>query len=235
MRKATALLIVLQAVVLFVMIAFYVTSKDPTYKFDLGEIAEEVGSREVNTHTYNRREIVKRLKNNICLDNHGVYRQCDDDTYEKMIDLDRIENGGDINKESSVDETESDIEINSAKRKMNSVNVRAGKNISDENSVWSGDYTWQERETMKESASQQSSIMGNMKKVISSKVKNANKRFVSDKRILFSEVYEQVDSVEDVKLLVIVTSAARKRARRDSIRATWWNQCAQDSTVSIFI
>jgi len=237
MRKATALLITLQAVILFVMIAFFVTSKNPPHKYDLREIARDVESREVATHTSNHHAIVKRLRNNICLDSHGVYRQCDDDTYEKIIDTDRIEYGGDGEKDSSDVEKESDDEMNSAKRKMNSVNVRVRKNLSDEDSIfplWSGDSNLQEKEKSIESATYQSSAMGNMKKIISSKVKNANKRFVSDKRILFSEVYEQVDSVEDVKLLVIVTTAARKRARRDSIRATWWNQCAQDSTVRCF-
>ena len=72
-----------------------------------------------------------------------------------------------------------------------------------------------------------------LKKNISRKVQNADKRFVSDQRMLFSEVYEQVDIQEDVDLLVIVSSGAKKRARRDSIRGTWWTECSQNAKVKI--
>ena len=86
-------------------------------------------------------------------------------------------------------------------------------------------------EQARESAIVQHSGMGNLTKEISNKVKNAKHRFVADKRILFSEVYEQVDKVEDLQLLLIVSSSAKKRDRRDAIRASWWEECPQDKKV----
>ena len=238
MRRATAILITFQAVVLFIMISLYVNDRHSTHKYDIGKIEESLKSKEFVVHNSNQESVVKRMKNNICLDSQGVYRQCDDDTYEKIIESDRKEQDTDEesnnDKDPSADEKEGEAEISSTKRKVSSLNTGHDDSLDSSNfSLFTADSIWQGKEISKEIAPQQSSAMGDMKKIVSIKVKNADKRFVSDKRILFSDVYEQVDSVEDVNLLVIVTSAARKRARRDSIRATWWTQCPQDSNVSI--
>ena len=235
MKKATVVLIFLQVVVLFIMISFYVNDRHTTYKYELGEIAESLKSKEFVVHNSNQESVVKRMKNNICLDSQGVYRQCDDDTYERIIESDRKEQDTDIDSSNNKDVSADDTEISSKKRKVSSIDIGYGASPDDNSKLplFSDDAMWQGNEVSKEFAPQQSSAMGNMKKIVSSNIKNADKRFVSDKRILFSDVYEQVDSVEDVKLLVIVTSAARKRARRDSIRATWWTQCPQDSNVSL--
>ncbi len=81
------------------------------------------------------------------------------------------------------------------------------------------------KESLKERALVQFSGMGKLKKEISKKVKNPTGRFVSDKRILYSEVYEDVENPKDIQLLLIVSSSAKKRKRRDAIRATWWEEC----------
>ncbi len=85
-----------------------------------------------------------------------------------------------------------------------------------------------------ESAVSQYSGMGRLKKKVSKKVKNRKSRFVADKRLLYSEVYEEVDDVEFVELLVIVSTSAKKRDRRDAIRASWWQEC-KGRRVSIFV
>ena len=51
--------------------------------------------------------------------------------------------------------------------------------------------------------------------------------FVSDRRMLYSDIYSDADEVETVKLLVIVSSSAFKRERRDAIRLTWWEECKE--------
>ena len=51
--------------------------------------------------------------------------------------------------------------------------------------------------------------------------------FVSDRRMLYSDIYRDADEVETVKLLVVVSSSAFKRERRDAIRVTWWEECKE--------
>ena len=234
-RRVTAILIVFQIVIVFFLVSFFITSRQTTYRYQLDEIEEALNSNEFVVHNLKQENSVRRLKNNICLDSQGVYRECDDDTLEKMIESDRKEKN--IEKEAGedgemlADKKESNSDLIDTKRKVTSVD-----DVDDEDLrlIWPDDEFGQNREAWGEGAPVQSSAMGNMTKVISSKVKNADTRFVSDERILFSNVFEQVDSVEDVRLLVIVNSGALKRARRDAIRATWWTQCSQDSNVSIF-
>ena len=238
MRTATFFLVIFQVLVLMILISFHQTNKHTNYKYDLSEIADSLDSKEFQVPDPNKKMVVKNAKNNICLDSEGVYRQCDEDAYEKFVESDRVEKVAvekvedtiDEEKELSAEKKNRNVHID---RKVNSVYFHDSYDDTTDTSDTSSNSSFYDKESMREAAPYQSSVMRNVKKIISEKVKNSDKRFVSDKRILFSEVYEQVDFVEDVKLLVIVTTAARKRARRDAIRASWWTQCAQDSTVSV--
>lgn len=236
MKRATFFLMVFQIVILMVLISIFQRNKEIEYRYELSEIVKSVDSEDAMVPSAENKSVLFRLKNDICLDSEGVYRQCDDDTYERIVDSDRKEG---LTKEGKQNKETEEREV--LFRKMTKTKEKGTLEFKSEVSKHERvpvdddhdgyDEINENQESRRESAAQQSALMGNVQKIISKKVKNADKRFVSDKRILFSEVYEQSDSVRDVKLLVIVSSAARQRARRDSIRATWWTQCSQDSTV----
>ena len=259
MKKMTTLLLIFQFCALVILISLYQMNSEKEYTDQLKQIEHEINGKNVMTGGTKKSDMVLR-HNNICLDSEGVYRACDDDEYLKKVESDNLKGesiediGDQQNGNNNILKNHDDIVnvsvVTAAYREnifqhesrfqQHESRFQHNNDFDDDNVDY--DTTGLSSEAAKkklkeiqerrlEKAEEQPSAMGNMTKLVSKKVKNADKRFVSDKRILFSEIYEQVDDVEDVKLLVIITSAAKRRARRDSVRATWLTECSQNAQV----
>ena len=253
MKKMTTLLLIFQFCALVILISLYQMNTEKEYTNQLKQIEYEINGKNIVTGGKTKKSDMVLRHNNICLDSEGVYRACDDDEYLKKVESDNLK-GESIeevhdqqNGNNNVLRNRDDIVNVSVVTAAYHENVfqheskfQLDNDFDDDN--FDGDTAGLSSEAAKEKlkeiqqrrlerAEEQPSAMGNMTKLVSKKVKNADKRFVSDKRILFSQTYEQIDDVEDVKLLVIITSAAKRRARRDSVRATWLTECSQNAQV----
>ena len=228
MKRGAAFLILFQMVVILLFFSINQISKEPNYRYDIAEISQSLVKKEFLIPSLQNKTVVHLVKNNICLDSEGVYRSCGDEAYEGMIASDRKEKVAEYEEE---DVVKQDVDKQDLLKDHKESKHKGDDDDDDDDDNLDQDVNGS-KESKRERAVKQFSGMGTLQKITSKKVQNADKRFVSDKRILYSEVYEQVDSLKDVKLLVIVSSAAKKRARRDSIRDTWWTQCSQDSHVS---
>eukprot|EP00795_Rhopilema_esculentum_P004585 gene4585-20852_t len=200
------------------LFSIYHLDSNTKYRYALDDIAASLKSEDFQIPQTSKKGMVARQANDICLDSEGVYKPCNDDDYESLVSADRL-----VTVDPEYPDWEEAKEEHKDDRK-NRFREKKKEYLDGSSSLF------YESNVNKEYAIRQFSG-SRSKKNISRKVQNAEKRFVSDQRMLFSEVYEQVDSQEDVDLLVIVSSGAKKRARRDSIRGTWWTECSQNAKV----
>eukprot|EP00794_Sanderia_malayensis_P008089 gene8089-8956_t len=237
MRKLTTLLFIFQAVVVVFFMLLYnqnAKSKYDNYK----KIAVLLESPEFDV----KKELLEQQKRD--------QAERDADAKKDNDDLREVETDNDETDKDDTDKDENELEEKTSESILaltdnkTTDNPEDSDNFGDDtdiprtNNSLGGDFETKQEEGTETSEMEQSftqfSGMKDLKKEISANIKNPEGRFISDKRILYSEVYEQVETLKDIKLLVIVSSSAKKRQRRDAIRASWWSECESNKVKCLF-